>query len=77
MMSRFVVVETHGFLTPIEGRTGYVAGLSATVIDDLTGRELATYRSEDERVHVSGGRLNVARRKAREHAARLEAEYGG
>jgi hypothetical protein len=76
-MSRFRVVMVEGYLSATGGwRTSESTrpGLSATVIDDATGREIVTYRTEDVRGWIprGGGRRAIVIERARKRCAELE-----
>ena len=68
---RYVVRELEGWLSPIRGSAS-PPGLSCMVLDrhDLH-RVVATYRTETERARSHVRRRWMVRRRAHEHARRL------
>lgn len=73
---RYYVLYVSGWLTPGRGRWGgdtAIPGLSATVMDGLTGMEVVTFRSEEVSWVPGGrhGRRGEASRLAKAKAAEL------
>ena len=78
---RFRVLTVTGFpIHPKGGRGGdrsYGApGLSATVFDSAYEREVATYRSEEQRALTAARKRELAIERAERHAAILNRELG-
>lgn len=73
MTARFTVLSVTGYLTTAKKGRGNHPGLSATVVDEITGREMATFRSErvGNWYFTAESRRAEALRRAHERAAEL------